>query len=67
MVFTVRAISTFEYLLRENEIKDYIYYRYAHAYVDINLDKAKWIANRAFAVVDKRYVYYPLLVEIANR
>lgn len=65
--FYSKGDSTFEYLLRENEIKDYIYYRYAHAYVDINLDKAKWIANRAFAVVDKRYVYYPLLVEIANR
>ncbi len=62
-----RGDTTFEYLLRENEIKDYIYYRYAHAYVDIDIEKAKWIAQRAFAVVDKRYVYYPLLVEIANR
>lgn len=65
--FYNKGDSSFEYLLRENEIKDYIYYRYAHAYVDVNLDKAKWIANRAFTVVDKRYVYYPLLVEIANR
>lgn len=65
--FYNKGDSSFEYLLRENEIKDYIYYRYAHAYVDVNVDKAKWIANRAFTVVDKRYVYYPLLVEIANR
>lgn len=65
--FFSRGDSTFEYLLRENEIKDYIYYRYANAYIFKNLDKAKWIANRAFSVVDERYVYYPKLIEIVNK
>ena len=60
------ADTTFEYMLRENNIKDYIYYRYAHAYVDVDLAKAKWIAGRSFSVVDERFVYYPKLVEIAN-
>lgn len=65
--FYAKGDSTFEYLLRENEIKDYIYYRYANAYVQSNLDKAKWIANRAFTCVDERYVYFPKLIEIVNK
>lgn len=65
--FYAKGDSTFEYMLRENEIKDYIYYRYANAYVESNLDKAKWIANRAFTCVDERYVYFPKLIEIVNK
>lgn len=56
--FTKRGDEDFEYLLRENKIKDYIFFRYVEAYVGIDLDKAKAIGYRALNYIDNRYIYY---------
>ena len=37
--------ADYGYILRENQIKDYIYYRYASIYEGVDKDKAKQIAN----------------------
>lgn len=55
------------YILRDNQIKDYIYYRYASVYKDIDYNKAKSIAYSSFQYVDDRYTYYPNILEIANQ
>ena len=55
------------YILRDNQIKDYIYYRYASVYKDIDFNKAKSIAYSSFQYVDDRYTYYPNILEIANQ
>lgn len=54
----------YSYLLRDNQIKDYIYYRYASVYKDIDYNKAKSIAYSSLQVVDDRYTYYPNIMEI---
>ena len=59
--------ANYNYVLRENEIKDMIYYRFANAYVGIDLDKAKAIANSSFQYVDDRYDYYPKIIEILEK
>ena len=55
------------YILRDNQIKDYIYYRYASVYKDIDYNKAKSIAYSSFQYVDDRYTYYPNILEIVNQ
>ncbi|MCI8272031.1 MAG: neurofilament protein [Erysipelotrichaceae bacterium] len=62
-----RGNAGYDYLLRENQIKDYIYYRFAHVYEHIDPDMAKAIAQAALGVVDDRYVYYKDIAEIQNR
>lgn len=59
--------ADYGYLIRENQIKDYVYYRYAHVYEDIDLDKAKGIAYEALQYVDGRYDYYQPIIDILNR
>ena len=59
--------ADYNYVLRENQIKDMIYYRFANVYVNIDLDKAKAIANSAFQYVDDRYDYYPKIIEILEK
>ena len=59
--------ANYNYVLRENEIKDMIYYRFANIYVGIDLDKAKAIANSSFQYVDDRYDYYPKIIEILEK
>lgn len=59
--------ANYNYVLRENEIKDMIYYRFANVYVGIDLDKAKAIANSSFQYVDDRYDYYPKIIEILEK
>lgn len=54
------------YILRDNQIKDYIYYRYASVYKDIDYNKAKSIAYSSLQYVDDRYTYYPNIMEIIN-
>lgn len=54
------------YILRDNQIKDYIYYRYASVYKDIDFNKAKSIAYSSLQFVDDRYTYYPNIMEIIN-
>ena len=50
--------------LRENQIKDYIYYRYASIYEGVDKDKAKQIANQALQFVDDRFTYYPNIIAV---
>lgn len=56
----------YSYILRDNQIKDYIYYRYASVYKDIDYNKAKSIAYSSLQFVDDRYTYYPNIMEIIN-
>ena len=54
--------ADYAYILRENQIKDYIYYRYASIYEGVDKDKAKQIANQALQFVDDRFTYYPNII-----
>lgn len=56
--------ANYGYIIRENQIKDYIYYRYANVYVDIDREKARSIAQSALQYVDSRYTYYPNIMSI---
>lgn len=57
--------ADYNYVLRENQIKDYIYYRFAKVYYDnIDRDKAKAIANSALQYVDDRFTYYKNIIDI---
>ena len=56
--------ANYGYIIRENEIKDYVYYRYANVYVDIDREKARSIAQSALQYVDSRYTYYPNIMSI---
>ncbi|RHU07501.1 MULTISPECIES: neurofilament protein [Erysipelotrichaceae] len=55
------------YILRDNQIKDYIYYRFAHVYEDIDFNKAKALAYESLQVVDGRYTYYQNIMDIINK
>ena len=56
--------ADYAYILRENQIKDYIYYRYASIYEGVDKDKAKQIANQALQFVDDRFTYYPNIIAV---
>ena len=56
--------ADYAYILRENQIKDYIYYRYASIYEGVDKDKAKQIANQALQFVDDRFTYYPSIIAV---
>ena len=62
-----RGDADYGYIIRDNKIKDYVYYRFAHVYEDIDLDKAKGIAYDALQYVDGRYDYYQPIIDILNR
>lgn len=55
------------YILRDNQIKDYIYYRFAHVYEDIDFNKAKALAYESLQFVDARYTYYQNIMDIINK
>lgn len=55
------------YILRDNQIKDYIYYRFAHVYEDIDFNKAKSLAYESLQYVDGRYTYYQNIMDIINK
>ncbi len=55
------------YVLRENQLKDQIYYRFAHVYEPFDLQRAKNIAQDALRVIDGRYDYYPKILEILQK
>ena len=55
------------YILRDNQIKDYIYYRFAHVYEDIDFNKAKALAYESLQFVDGRYTYYQNIMDIINK
>lgn len=62
-----RGDADYHYLLRENEIKDYIYYRFASIYAsNDNVEKAKQIGYDSLHCVDERYTYYPKIQKIIN-
>ncbi len=56
--------ANYNYILRENQLKDQIYFRFADVYRNIDMNKAKAIANSAMQFVDGRYDYYPRIIEI---
>ena len=56
--------ADYGYILRENQIKDYIYYRYASIYEGVDKDKAKQIANQALQFVDDRFTYYSNIIAV---
>ena len=56
--------ADYAYILRENQIKDYIYYRYVSIYEGVDKDKAKQIANQALQFVDDRFTYYPNIIAV---
>lgn len=56
--------ANYNYILRENQLKDQIYFRFADVYRNIDMNKAKAIANSALQFVDGRYDYYPRIIEI---
>ena len=56
--------ADYGYILRENQIIDYIYYRYASIYEGVDKDKAKQIANQALQFVDDRFTYYPNIIAV---
>lgn len=55
------------YILRDNQIKDYIYYRFASVYEDIDFNKAKALAYESLQYVDGRYTYYQKYMDIINK
>ena len=59
-----RADADYHYIIRENSIKDYIFYRYAHIYEAIDRDKARAIAEESRQFVDERFDYYEAIKKI---
>ena len=59
-----RADADYHYIIRENKIKDYIFYRYAHIYEAIDRDKARAIAEESRQFVDERFDYYEPIKKI---
>ena len=55
------------YILRDNQIKDYIYYRFATVYEAIDFNKAKQLAYESLQYVDGRYTYYNDIMNIINK
>lgn len=59
--------ACYGYILRDNQIKDYIYYRFASVYENIDYNKAKSLAYESLQYVDGRYTYYQNIMDIINR
>lgn len=62
-----RGNDGYAYVLRENQLKDQIYFRFANVYADFDLQRAKGIARDALRVIDGRYDFYSNLIDILNR
>ncbi len=62
-----RGNDGYGYVLRENQLKDQIYYRFAKVYEPFDLQRAKGIAQDALRIVDGRYTYYPKIIEILQK
>ena len=56
--------ANYYYIIRENSIKDLIYYRFAHVYEAIDRDKARAIAGESRQYVDDRFDYYEAIKNI---
>lgn len=61
-----RGDADYNYVIRENQLKDQIYYRFANVYRNFDPQKAKSIAASSLQYVDGRYDYYPRIMEILN-
>ena len=59
--------ACYGYILRDNQIKDYIYYRFASVYEGIDFNKAKALAYESLQYVDGRYTYYQNIMDIINK
>lgn len=59
-----RGNADYGYVLRENDLKDQIYYRYANIYRGFDIQRARSIAQDALNIIDGRYEYYPKIIEI---
>ena len=55
------------YILRDNQIKDYIYYRFVSVYEAIDFNKAKALAYESLQYVDGRYTYYQNIMDVINK
>lgn len=55
------------YVLRENQLKDQIYFRFASVYEPFDPQRAKNIAQDALRVIDDRYDYHQKIVDILNK
>ena len=55
------------YILRDNQIKDYIYYRFVSVYEPIDFNKAKSLAYESLQYVDGRYTYYQNIMDVINK
>lgn len=62
-----RGNNDYGYVLRENQIKDQIYYRYASVYEPFDPQRAKNIAQDALRVIDSRYEYHQKIVDILDK
>ncbi len=62
-----RGDDGYGYVLRENQLKDQIYYRFAKVYEPFDLQRAKGIAQDALRIIDGRYTYYPKIIEILQK
>lgn len=58
--------ANYHYIIRENNIKDMIYFRFANVYRGIDRDKARAIAHEALQWVDGRYDYYQAILDILH-
>ena len=63
---SIHGDEMYGYILRDNQIKDYIYYRYASVYKDIDYNKAKAIAYSALQYVDERFTYHANIMELIH-
>ncbi|WP_286356459.1 hypothetical protein [Ileibacterium valens] len=61
-----RGDAEYNYVIRENQLKDQIYFRFANVYRNFDPQKAKSIAASSLQYVDGRYDYYPRIMEILN-
>lgn len=59
--------ENYGYILRDNQIKDYIYFRFASVYEAIDVNKAKALAHEALGFVNERFIYYKDIMNIINR
>lgn len=59
--------EAYGYILRDNQIKDYIYYRFVSVYEAIDFNKAKGLAYESLQYVDNRYQYYSNIMDVINR
>lgn len=62
-----KAHQLYRYLLRDNDLVDYIYLRYASLFASLSeKETAQALAQEGLRYVDERFLYYPELVKLAS-